>query len=183
MPRWLARIASAGFILCAAAACRRSSPPFDAFEVTLEVKPAKGRPAATPPDGALRPWRVWVNQERPRQKKAPTWRVYGAKEGAFLDLAADGKWQCLVNPVKVFGKVNERAKIADWIVSRTVRCSCDGWRAYVDGFVQASFDAEGKETETTPSAALYLNDTVGGAPRATVVVLEGEKTVRGPLVE
>ena len=90
-------------------------------------------------------------------------------------MAGDGKWRCLLNPVRVVGKVSERNKVATWIASRTVRCSSDGWRTFVQGLVHAGFDPDGKETETTASAVLYLNEQMGGAPRSTVVVLEGEK--------
>jgi hypothetical protein len=170
-------LASAG----AAVACRKAEPPFEKFEVQLELPPPKGQPAATPPEAVLRPWRVWVNQEEPRQHKAPSWRVIGAREGVNLELAPDGRWRCLANPVHVLGKVNERAKIAIWIVSRSVRCSRDGYRSSVESRVQASFDVEGKEVETAPSVPMYLNDTVGGKKRVTVVVLEGQKLNRRPL--
>jgi hypothetical protein len=163
----------------ALSACRKSAPPFETFGVTLELPTSKNTDAS-PPQGALRPWRVWVNQEEPRQKKAPEWRSFGAKDGAVLDLAADGKWRCIVNPVRVRGRANEQAKTAEWVVSRTVRCSSDGWSSHVEAFVEADFDADGKEVDVTPSAALRLNDVVGGAARSTVVVLEGEKTSRRP---
>jgi hypothetical protein len=124
-----------------------------------------------------------VNQEEPRQHKAPSWRAVGAKEGANLGLAMDGRWRCLVNPVHVVGKANERAQIATWIVSRTVRCSRDGYRTSVESRVQAWFDDDGKEFQTTPSIPLYLNDLVGGKKRVTVVVLEGQKLTRRPMVD
>lgn len=174
---WL--LATAG----AAVACQRHEPPFETFEVQLELPPAKGQPATTPPDAALRPWRVWVNQEEPRQHKAPAWRSVGPKEGVHLELAADGRWRCLLNPAHVLGKVNERAKIALWIVSRAVRCSRDEFRTSVEGRVQAVFDTDGKEIETTPSAPLYLNDKVGGQKRVTVVVLEGQRVKQKPMVD
>jgi hypothetical protein len=121
-----------------------------------------------------------VNQEEPRQKHAPEWRTYAAKEAASLDVAADGTWRCLINPVRVTGKANEHGKTSDWIVMRTIRCSSDGWRSYVEGFAQAAFDGEGKETDVTPSAALRLSEVVSGVRRNTVVVLEGEKATRQP---
>jgi len=170
-------------VLSGAASCRQVSAPIEQFTVTVEIPPAKGKPAPAPPEGALRPWRVWVNQERPRQKKAPEWRAFGAKDGAALDLAADGRWRCVVNPVRVLGKANERAQIADWIVSRTVRCSSDGWKTFVGTFVQVGFDSDGKETQSTPSAPVYLNDQVGGVERSTVVVLEGAKPARRVMVD
>jgi hypothetical protein len=172
-----------GAVLGVATACRREEPPFEKFEVDLEVQPKKGQPAAMPPESVLRPWRVWVNQEEPRQKKAPSWRVIGAKEGAYLELAPDGRWRCLLNPVHVAGKANERAQIASWVVSRSLRCSRDGFRTSVESRVQARFGDDGKEFETAPSVPMYLNDIVGGKKRVTVVVLEGQKLIRRPDVD
>jgi hypothetical protein len=158
-------------------ACHKPSPPLGSFSVTLD-RPAPSQ--ISPPDGALWPWRVWIDQEEPRQKKAPEWRAYAAKEAASLDIAADGTWRCLINPVRVKGKTNEHGKTSDWIVTRTIRCSSDAWRSYVEGFAQADFDVEGKETEATASAALRLSEVVSGVRRNTVVVLEGEKATRQP---
>jgi hypothetical protein len=183
VPRSGSSIVLGALVLCAAIGCGRSRSPFQEFTVTHEIPPAKGQPAAVPPEGALRPWRVWVNQEYPRQKKAPAWRSVDAKQGSFVDLAEDGKWRCLVNPVHVVGKANERGKIASWVVTRSVRCSADGFRTSVEGRVLAAFDADGRETQTTPSAPLYLSDTVAGQRRFTAVVLEGEKTTRRPEVD
>jgi hypothetical protein len=126
---------------------------------------------------------VWINQEVPRQKKAPTWHSYGAKEGVELEIADDGKWRCLLNPVRVVGRMSERGKIGGWLASRSVRCSPDRFRTSVDARVQAAFDVDGNETDKSPSAPLYLHEFVAGQPRETVVVLEGEKVMRRPAVD
>lgn len=173
-----ARVVTAVLVLGATEGCKSASPPFEAFEVRREIPVAKGQPDAPPPEGVLRPWRVWINQERPRQKKAPDWRVYAAKDAAMLDIASDGKWRCLLNPIHALGKINEHGKIGSWIASRAIRCSSDGWRTFVEGPVQTSFDPQGNEIETGASAVLYLNEVVGGVPRSTAVVLEGEKQRR-----
>jgi hypothetical protein len=160
------------------AGCARRTPPIGHFAVTFESGGPPGKPHPEPPEATLRPWRVWVDQERPRQKKNPEWRSFGAKDGALLDMAPDGKWACLVNPVTLLGTIGEKAKIVGWVASRTIRCSSDGWKTSTDARVRAGFDTEGKPTELDPSAVLYLNDVVGGTERMTVVVLEGEKVTR-----
>lgn len=178
--------AGIGFVLVAASAacaCRRNTPAFGKYEVASELRLPQGQPTPTPPESVLRPWRVWVNQERPRQKKAPSWHAYAAKEAALLDIAEDGRWRCLIDPVHVLGKANERGKLGSWIVSRSVKCSIDGFRTSVEARVQAAFDPEGKEAEATESVPLYLNDAVKGQMRSTAVVLEGEKQVRRPVVD
>jgi hypothetical protein len=145
------------------------------YEVTIELPPEPGKPAPVPPDAALEPFRVWVNQETPRQKKNPEWQTIPAKEGRVLDMAADGNWSCLVNPVKVFGKIDEDRTVAHWTTSRTLRCSSDNWKTAIEGVVRVGYAPDGKRGDTDPRAAIYLKDNVGGAPRSTVVVLEPSK--------
>jgi len=147
-------------------------PPIDRYEVMLDIPPKPGKPAPEPSESVLAPFRVWVNQESPMQKKTPEWRSYPAKEGASIELAPDGKWRCLLNPVRIRGKYEETRKLDFWAVSRTLRCSSDGWATYVEGLVSAQYDETGKREHAEPPAAMYLKDIVGGVPRSTVVVLE-----------
>jgi len=161
----------------AVAGCARdkrsaSEARLEKFEVTLELPPEPGKPAQAPPEAALEPFRVWVNQETPRQKKNPEWVTIPAKEGKVLEMAPDGNWWCLVNPVKVFGKIDEDRTIVHWTTSRTLRCSSDNWRTSVEGLIRVGYAADGQRGEADPRAALYLKDTVAGVPRTTVVVLE-----------
>lgn len=159
-------------LLGTAVGCGGHTPPLGTFEVTFELPPKPGQPAPTPPDAALRPWRVWINQELPRQKKNPEWRPYAAKDGALLDVATDGKWRCLMTPARLFAKFDDRKKVAEWTSSRNVRCSSDGWRTHVETLVRCRFAPDGKPTTSDPPGAMYLNDVVNQEPRTTVVVLE-----------
>lgn len=147
-------------------------PPLDAFEVKLEVPSAPGAAPPAVPDGVLGPFRVWINQETPRQKKTPEWRSFGAKEGLVLDMAADGKWRCLLNPVHLLGRLDEKMTADHWTASRTLRCSSDGWATFVEALVRVGYEQGGKLDEADPRSALYLEDTVGGRARVTTVVLE-----------
>ena len=142
------------------------------FEVTTELPPEPGKPEPAPPAAALEPFRVWVNQEIPRQKKNPEWQTIPAKEGRVLDMAPDGNWSCLVNPVKVFGKIDDDRSIVHWTTSRTLRCSSDNWKSSVEGMVRVGYAPDGKRGEADPRVAINLKDMVAGAPRLTVVVLE-----------
>ena len=142
------------------------------FEVTTEVPPPAGSAMPSPPERALAPFRVWINQETPRQKKTPEWRTVPAKDGVVLDMAPDGNWSCLVNPVKVFGNSDEDGSVSHWTTSRTLRCSSDQWKTSIESLVRVGYAADGKRGETDPKAVLYLKDVVSGAPRVTVVVLE-----------
>jgi hypothetical protein len=178
MPTWAGGTAIAAATAVMLMGCGRRPPPIGKFEVKYELPKLAAQAPPEPPPSVLRPWRVWVNQERPRQRKNPEWRSFGARDGALLDIAADGKWRCLVNPVSVLGTVGERAKLAGWVASRSVRCSSDGWKTNIEAFVRAAFDPGGNPTEIDSSAALYLNDVVSGQERTTVVVLEGQRVTR-----
>lgn len=175
-------LAVAAFVLVTSSGCRSRPPPFDHFEVKLEPQ-LPGKSAPEPPSAAFRPWRVWVNQEQPRQKKNPQWASYGAKDGALVDLSPDGHWSCLLTPVTLVATSAERGGVGAWTASRSLRCSSDHWRSYVESRVRAAFDPQGKPGEIDPSGVLYLSDIVAGALRSTVVVLEGKKVAPRPDVE
>jgi hypothetical protein len=160
---------------CARDKRKAAEAQLEKFEVSIELPPEPGKPAPAPPDAALEPFRVWVNQETPRQKKNPEWQAVPAKEGKILDLAADGNWRCLVNPAKVFGKIDEDRTVTHWTVSRTLRCSSDNWRTSTEGLVRVGYAPDGTRGEVDPRAAFYLKDIVAGVPRVTVVVMEPAK--------
>lgn len=164
-------------LLSSPVACRStgsgSTAPPEGFEVELELPPPPGNAAVVPPDGALSASRIWVNQEVPRQKKTPEWREIPAKQGAPVDMAVDGRWRCVVDAVKVHGRADEDATVAHWTTSRSVRCSTDGFRTFVQGLVREGYDPAGKPTGADPRAVLRLRDVVEGTARTTVVALEG----------
>ncbi len=166
-------------IFVGTAGCRARPPPLDSFEVKLDATPKKGAPS-TPPDPVLRPWRVWIVQQYPLQKKTPHWETFAARDGRLLDLAPDGNWRCLVTPVRLLGKINDHQRVGTWIATRAVRCSSDGWRTSAEARVRAAFDPDGVPGPLDPSAPLFLNDVVNGEPRLTIVVLEGAKPARQP---
>jgi len=153
---------------------KKANTELGKVEVTTDLPPLPGSPTPTAPESAFEPFRVWVNQESPRQKKTPEWRTIPGKEGVVLDMAPDGNWTCLVNPVQVFGNGDD-GRVAHWTTSRTVRCSSDNWRTSVQGLVRVGYDPDGKRGESDPPVALYLKDIVAGVPRVTVVVLESVK--------
>jgi hypothetical protein len=158
-------------LLGASAGCKGASPPFEPFAVELNVPVPAGKPAPTPPPKALEAWRVWVNQEQPRQKKNPKWVAVPGRESRILDMAADGRWRCIVNPVRLRGQVDDDGTIEAWLASRTARCSSDGWKTHVESHVRAMLDATGKVTQADTMAPLFLNDVVDGQPRRTIVLL------------
>jgi hypothetical protein len=168
---------------CARDKRRAAEAQLEKFEVAIELPPEPGKPTPAPPDAVLEPFRVWVNQETPRQKKNPEWQAIPAKDAKILDMAADGNWRCLVNPVKVFGKIDEDRTITHWTASRTLRCSSDNWRTSTDGLVRVGYAPDGTRGEADPRAAFYLKDIVAGVPRVTVVVMEpakGKANASGP---
>jgi hypothetical protein len=178
--RWVAFSIFAFALASALGGCRdrrnAAEAMLEKYEVTIELPPEPGKPAPAPPDAALEPFRVWVNQETPRQKKNPEWQLVPAKEGKVLDMAPDGNWSCLVNPSKAFGKIDEDRSVVHWTMSRTLRCSSDNWKTAIEGVVRVGYAPDGKRGEADPRAAFYLKDTVAGAPRSTTVVLEPPKS-------
>ena len=90
-------------------------------------------------------------------------------------MAQDGNWSCLINPVRIFGKIDDDLTVTHWTTSRTLRCSSDNWRTSIEGLVRVGYAPDGKRGDADPRAALYLKDIVAGVPRATVVVLEPSK--------
>jgi hypothetical protein len=87
-------------------------------------------------------------------------------------MAADGRWRCIVNPVRLQGQVDEDGSIETWLVSRTARCSSDGWKTHVESLVRATLDAKGSVTRADMMAPIYLTEVVDGQPRRTIVLLE-----------
>jgi predicted small lipoprotein YifL len=165
-------------VLCVGAlvACHREGPqpgpPADAFDVRVDAPAQKGKPFPAAPDAASTPWKVWINQEEPRQKKAPVWQHYDAKASTLLDLAADGTWRCALGAVHVVGHTSEHGAMATWTASRKIRCSTDGFRTYVESLVRAEYAPDGALTGLDPPGALYLNEVVKGEKRFTAVVLK-----------
>jgi hypothetical protein len=156
----------------AIAGCQRRSPPSEPFAVELSVPLPAGKPVPEPPPKALEAWRVWVNQEQPRQKKNPVWIDVPGNETRVLDMAEDGRWRCVVNPVRLRGQADEDGSVEAWALSRTARCSSDGWKTHVESLVRTTLDATGKLLQADPIAPIFLNDVVDGQPRRTIVLLE-----------
>jgi len=151
--------------------CNRQTLPSESFDVTFNMPLGKGKPAPVPPDATLQPWSVWINQERPRQAKNPKWESYDAKTGATLELPKEGKWRCVLSPVHVFGRLDERGAVADWTASRRVRCSADAFQTFVETVVRALYEPDGSLTQVESPAAMSLEEVVQGQARFTAVVL------------
>jgi hypothetical protein len=148
------------------------APPVETFQIEVDAPPKAGSPAAVPPDAVLSPFRVWVNQETPRQKKNPEWRLVPPKEGLVLELSPGGRWRCVASPLHVLGKIGEKRTPEEWLVSSTVRCSSDGWKTFAEAFVQVAYDSDGSRERADARDPLGLNDFVDGQPRITTVVLD-----------
>jgi len=182
------RAAAFAFCLGSVTACHREAPapgpPADVFDAKVDAPEVKGKPFPPPPDAALTPWKVWINQEEPRQKKAPVWQHYDAKGSPVLDLAADGAWRCSLGAVHVVGQTMEHGALRSWTASRKIRCSTDGFRTQVESMVRAEYGPDCTMTGLDAPGAMYLRDVVNGQPRTTVVVLKKDgKPVPRPAVD
>jgi hypothetical protein len=155
----------------ASAGLGRSAPPLGSYQVLFEAPPPAGSARPSPVPAAERPWRVWVNQEVPRQKPNPHWKPSPIKETTLLEMAADGRWRCAVTPAEVLARIGEDLKLGSWQVSRRLVCSNDGWLTNVEERAQVTYGLDGKVVDSKTEASLILNDQVGGKPRVTVVGL------------
>lgn len=142
------------------------------FRIDYDLPARPGARAPSPPAPALSPWRVWINQERPRQKKNPQWSAVPAKSGAKLDMAPEGHFRCVLTPVSLFAHQESETEVKTWTATRAVRCSSDGFRTNVESRLVVDVSPTGEVTlppEREPS--LLLHDVVAGQNTETVVAL------------
>ncbi|MBM4362067.1 MAG: hypothetical protein FJ104_05260, partial [Deltaproteobacteria bacterium] len=150
------------------------------YRLVHELPPAAGAAAPVPPPEVLAPFRVWVNQEQPRQRRAPGWVPFSLETGTALELEPGAAHRCLLDGAEVFAKYEDPTTLDRWRVTRTLRCSSDGFRTIVAGTVRAWYSPEGKLLDADPRAALSLVEPGQTPPRITAVVLDLQRPRRTP---
>jgi hypothetical protein len=145
--------------------------PRTTFEIIDDFPRKPGTPAPQPPEAALKPWQVWVNQERPRQKRNPRWNAHDAKASVDLELEPGTSFRCLLNPVRLSARSEETGEVEAWSVWRSVRCSSDGWTTHVEAQLTIEVTGDGTWPERIEPAPLFLRETVDGKPREISIAL------------
>jgi hypothetical protein len=165
-----------------AAAEAVAAPPFEKFELEPWKSPRKGIDPVAPPEGLLTTWRVFVNQERPRQKKNPRWIPLPPREAVTLPMAEDGRFRCIVNPLRVQARPNDDDSGVDaWILTRSVLCSGNGWRTWTDSPHQVVVLPEGKRTRTIEQTDVLLREPIDGKTRETTIILRSDEDRDPPI--
>jgi hypothetical protein len=158
-----------------------AEPPLEAFRLEPWVSPRKGIDPVTPPESLLRPWRAFVNQERPRQKKNPRWQSLPPKEAVFLEMQGESAFRCLVNPLEIGARTDEdETEVEAWVLMRRMRCSSDGWATWAQVEHTVLVDLDGKERPLIDHGELFLRERREGAPpRETTVFLRSDEIPKG----
>jgi hypothetical protein len=150
-------------------------PPFEKFELAPWKSPREKIAPVAPPGSLLETWRVFVNQERPRQKKNPRWISLPPREGVTLPMAEDGRFRCIVNPLRVQARPNDDLSGVDaWVLMRSVLCSGDGWRTWTDSPHQVVVLPDGKRTATIEQTDVLLREPIDGKVRETTIILRSD---------
>lgn len=148
-------------------------PPFRKFELQPWQSVHNDAKPVMPPESLVGPARVWVNQERPRQKKNPKWQTVDGRKAVELELASDGRWRCILNPLEIRARPDEdEAKVEAWHVQRSVLCSSDGWKTWTEHPHVDLVNPDGeKQASMSEQTEIFLRELVGGRTRETTIVV------------
>ncbi|MET0387001.1 MAG: hypothetical protein ABW321_13630 [Polyangiales bacterium] len=151
---------------------------FQAPQTWRSVRP--DAPAVEPPDLAEETWRVLVSQNKPIQRKTPTWQPLPAADTVELQMPEQSGFRCLVAPLVVRSEANTfGTAFKAWVMTRNVLCSSDGFRTWNETGLQVELAADGGR-RIGPEAGLLLRERVAGeaAPREMFVLLRSDREQR-----
>jgi hypothetical protein len=140
----------------------------------------KDAPPVPPPESLLEPWRVFVKQERPRQKKNARWRSVPAKDGVELAMPPDSRFRCIVNPLELTPQPAENLRsVAAWMLIRRVRCSNDGWASWTESSFARLVLADGSSKDAVDHVEVLLREVMDDSSiRETTVLLRADQEQR-----
>lgn len=97
-----------------------------------------------PPDLSKETWRVIVSQYDPIQFETPKWQPLPAAETVEVKMRPGSPYRCIVSPLKVDPIVNGfRTKLKAWVMVRSVLCSGDGFRTWIESSLTVRLNADG----------------------------------------
>lgn len=160
----------------ASGAADAHEPPAGKLVFSPWKPPRKGIEPVAPPKSLLETWRVFVNQNKPRQKKNPRWKKLPPKESVMLDMAPDGSYRCLVTPLEVVGRPTEDLDALDaWVLTRNLRCSSNGWKTWTESPHIVIVRPDGERQAVLEHTDVFLRERIGGEVRETVLILRSDE--------
>jgi hypothetical protein len=152
------------------------SPPFQRFVFEPWKSGRKDIAPVAPPESLLAAWRVFVNQEKPRQKKNPQWRSIPPKDAVELEMEPGTAFRCIVNPLEVQARPTEDDDGVDaWVLTRKILCSGDGWKTWTESPHQVVVPKEGKVTRTIEQTEVLLREPLGDKTRETTILMRSDE--------
>lgn len=152
-------------------------PPAETFALEPWKSVRKGVEPVMPPEDLLEPWRAFVNQERPRQKKNPKWQTLPPKQSITLQMPEGSSYRCQVGPLVVRGHGTEaQDAVQMWVLSRSLKCSSDGWQTFSEQVHQVFVKPDGdREVPVDRTIALLRERGQGDGLKETTVILRSDK--------
>jgi hypothetical protein len=140
----------------------------------------KDKITVAPPDLAQETWRALVTQSRPLQAPTPLWQPLPATDNVELTMQSGVRFRCLVTAVEVAPDADDfNRKLSAWVLTRSLRCSGDGWRSWTESPHSVRLLQNGtRETSAAAGALLREHDdspAAGGARQTTVVVRDDKE--------
>jgi hypothetical protein len=179
--------ASAALIATAPAVATPLAAPREPFVAPEAWHSRMGKPQTIePPALANETWRVFVNQSKPIQFKTPRWIPLPAQDNVEPEMPEGSTFRCLVTPLQIATDANDfGTKLKAWVLTRTLRCSADGWHSWTEYPHTVRVAPDGTRTVVTAAEALLRQRDAGGSAagsaagaRETVVLVRADKERR-----
>jgi hypothetical protein len=156
-----------------------AAPTFAFLPPQAWRSPTNGALTVAPPDLARETWRVLVSQDRPIQLKTPQWQPLLARATVELQMPSGSAFRCVAPPLEVKSEANAPGtKLKAWRLTRSVRCSSDGWRSWTESIHRVKSLPDGSR-EVGPDAGLLLRDRDrNGNVRETFALLRSDQEHR-----
>lgn len=109
-----------------------------------------------PPDLSKETWRIFVSQYEPIQFETPKWQPLPAAETVEVKMRPGSPYRCVVSPLKIEPIANGfRTKFKAWYMERTLLCSGDGFRTWIESKLALRANADGTR-QVGPNAGALL---------------------------
>lgn len=152
-------------------ASRGHAPPNVPFVAPAPWRSSKGEVIA-PPDPAKEQWRVFVNQQRPMQRKTPVWRPIPAAESAVVQMPEPSSYRCIVTPLQITAEHNDfNTKLLGWTLQRDLLCSADQWRSWTVHPHKVRIRPDGARETTVAGEVLFSERDPDQQVRETFVLV------------